>query len=303
MNASPIINILADKPVAYHPDLARIFGGVKSAVLLCQLLYWTGKGAREDGFIWKTQVDITQETGLSRSEQETARHHLLEAGVLEEKLAGIPAKLHYRLDIGKLQERVQEYYERDHRELAGEEAETLQTRAQKSNEQDCGKVADKNEGNQQASMQETSKQVCGNPTSKAAGNLQSNTENTTETTIEHTETTTENVNANASTPVAEKKQAAESPLIPDTPASQLLFKKLVLNAAAKHRRGPGRFPTLECKINFDQAAKLLDGEFDEVLNKALKQGITSVVGVTNYIAKWASNMQKKGKPQVIQVGN
>jgi len=111
------------------------------------------------------------------------------------------------------------------------------------------------------------------------------------------------VDANASTPVAEKKQAAESPLIPDTPASQLLFKKLVLNAAAKHRRGPGRFPTLECEINFDQAAKLLDGEFDEVLNKALKQGITSVVGVTNYIAKWASNMQKKGKPQVIQVGN
>jgi hypothetical protein len=110
---SALISLLSDRPVAYHPDLARILGGVKQAIFVSQLLYWTGKGKRPDGFIWKTQAEWTDETGLSAGEQRTARKHLVEQGILQEKLKGIPAKLHYKLDLDKLQASIEGYYEQD----------------------------------------------------------------------------------------------------------------------------------------------------------------------------------------------
>jgi hypothetical protein len=105
-----IAGLLADRPVAYHPDIARISGGVKCAVFLCQFLYWTGKGARGDDFIWKTQAEIERETGLSRYEQEGARKKLVSLGLLEEKRAGIPATLHYRVNLEAIIEKLQDFY-------------------------------------------------------------------------------------------------------------------------------------------------------------------------------------------------
>lgn len=110
MSGKAIINLLMDKPVAYRPDLARILGGVKCAVFVCQMLYWTGKGARADGFIWKTQSELEQETGLTRYEQEGARKKLLELGVIEEKRAGIPARMHYRVNLDVLERLISDYY-------------------------------------------------------------------------------------------------------------------------------------------------------------------------------------------------
>lgn len=110
---SALISLLADRPIAYHPGLAKVLGGVKQAIFVSQLLYWTDKGKRADGYIWKTQEEWTDETGLSAGEQRTARKHLVESGILLEKLKGIPAKLHYRLDLDVLQARIVEYYEQD----------------------------------------------------------------------------------------------------------------------------------------------------------------------------------------------
>jgi len=96
--------------IAYHPDLARVGGGITSGVFLSQLLYWTGKGADADGWIFKKQTDWTKETALSRAEQETARRRLRERGLLEEKLAGIPSVVHYRIDLDKLAELLAEQH-------------------------------------------------------------------------------------------------------------------------------------------------------------------------------------------------
>jgi hypothetical protein len=105
-----ILRLLADRPVAYHPDIARIFGGVKCAVFLCQMLYWTGKGKRTDGFIWKTADDIEAETGLTRREQETVRKHLKAHTVLVEKLTGVPATLHFKVNLAKVESMISAYY-------------------------------------------------------------------------------------------------------------------------------------------------------------------------------------------------
>lgn len=101
--------ILRDRPVAYHPILAKACGGVSAALFLSQLLYWTGKGKLASGWIWKSADDMQEETGLTRNEQKTARHKLKAQGIIEEKLAGVPATLHYRVDFDALEAAIKIY--------------------------------------------------------------------------------------------------------------------------------------------------------------------------------------------------
>jgi hypothetical protein len=93
--------------LAYQPGLVRIFGAV-SGLFLYQLLYWTGKAANKDGWIFKTVKDFEKETGLSRSNQETAVKNLVKAGVIEHKLAQVPAKRHFRVNVVKLENMIPE---------------------------------------------------------------------------------------------------------------------------------------------------------------------------------------------------
>jgi hypothetical protein len=128
--------LLGDRPVAYHPMIARVLGDVKQALFVCQLLYWHDKGKLPEGWIWKKQDDWTEETGLSRYEQETARKHLKAKGVLEEDLRGIPATLHYKLNLDRLYELVEAYQHEE--EAANLPAETPPTSMQEPPNQDWG---------------------------------------------------------------------------------------------------------------------------------------------------------------------
>ena len=101
--AEAILEVLGDRPVAYHPRLAEAIG-VKEAVFICQLLYWDGKGKDREGWIFKRQEEWADETGLSYSEQKTTRRRLIALGLIEEKLRGIPATLHFRLRFDRLSE-------------------------------------------------------------------------------------------------------------------------------------------------------------------------------------------------------
>lgn len=99
-----IVDLLGDRPVAYHPALARAVGGVGAGLLLCQFLYWsrTLPDARR-GWFWKTAEQIQGETALTRCEQETARKKLKENKILQEKKMGMPAKVWFRVDVEKLE--------------------------------------------------------------------------------------------------------------------------------------------------------------------------------------------------------
>lgn len=90
------------RPVAYYPSLRHIAGSTPAGILLAQLIYWQGKGADPDGWVWKTAAEIEAETGLSTEEQITARKRLVRQGVMREKLKGIPAKVHFLLDLEKI---------------------------------------------------------------------------------------------------------------------------------------------------------------------------------------------------------
>ena len=151
MNILPLL----DRPIAFQRSFIRLDIGVTAALFLSQMIYWTNR-SDDDGWVYKTQEEWEEETGLSRYEQEGARKKLRSIGVLQEKKKGVPARLFYKVDNDVLFQALV---------AANKDAEKPHT-----------------------GMQETSKQECGKPASSSAGKPRSNTEITTEIT---TETTTE----------------------------------------------------------------------------------------------------------------
>jgi hypothetical protein len=92
------------RAILYIPGLAIVFESVPAAILLCQLLFWHGKGTKKGGWIYKTGEEIKTEMGLTRSNQETAIRILEGYGVIETKLAGVPATKNFRIDLIALHE-------------------------------------------------------------------------------------------------------------------------------------------------------------------------------------------------------
>lgn len=105
-NPALLLSHFLDRPIAFHPILSskKLLGGVAPALMLSQAIYWQNVVARDPdrwpgGFWWKTAADWQKETGLSDSEQQTARRALRKHKWWLEKLAGLPGKLHFCLDI------------------------------------------------------------------------------------------------------------------------------------------------------------------------------------------------------------
>ncbi|WP_197022763.1 hypothetical protein [Serratia liquefaciens] len=126
---------LLDRPIAFQPSFVGLGAGVTGAVLLSQLVYWQN---RMDGWFYKTQAELTTETGLSRYEQEGARKKLVTAGVLEEDRRGVPAKLYFRVNKNRLEALLIQYAEIPH------------SRMRQTSRQECGNSADKSAENPRA---------------------------------------------------------------------------------------------------------------------------------------------------------
>jgi len=97
------------RPVAYYPKLRRITGSTTATILLCQLVYWTGRQADPDGWIYKTAAEIEEETGLSEKEQRTARRNLKGRGLLQERYDRLNHRMYYRVDLAALNAEWEEF--------------------------------------------------------------------------------------------------------------------------------------------------------------------------------------------------
>lgn len=87
--------------VAYHVAFAFLPGSNSTiALFLSQVAYWCQKV--DGGMARLTHNQIREQTGLTREQQDQAAKRLAEMGVLEKKLVGIPAKIHYKIDFDQL---------------------------------------------------------------------------------------------------------------------------------------------------------------------------------------------------------
>lgn len=87
--------------LAYHRTLASIGGGVHAGLLLSRALHLTRLQAKRQLREWicNSAAQWTEETGLTRREQETARRELTRAGLWVETLSGIPPRLVVRIRL------------------------------------------------------------------------------------------------------------------------------------------------------------------------------------------------------------
>lgn len=103
MNKDQLV-LMLERPIAFHPGVARAVGSVSAGLFLCQLLYWSGRGHDANGWIYKTADAWEVETTLTRDQQRTARSKLRSLGVLHEKQVGMDPTLHFRIDFDVLHE-------------------------------------------------------------------------------------------------------------------------------------------------------------------------------------------------------
>jgi DNA-binding MarR family transcriptional regulator len=101
-----------------------------------------------------------------------------------------------------------------------------------------------------------------------------------------------------------ENKVATGPLLPDTEAAKLLFAKLAIEAEAKSRRPPQKFPTLACKEKFALAAGRLNGTLETAIDNGLAAGITAIPKLVNYISspKWAEGTNERPRAGTTQGG-
>lgn len=127
--------------VAYYAAFAHLTGTVQAGIFLSQMVYWSARS--QDGWVFRTQAELTEETGLSRFEQETARKRLRGLGVIQEERRGVPARLYYKVDFDRLSALLLEH-----------STTQLQSSVLSTSKRDCEKVA-----NRRASRQQSNKEI------------------------------------------------------------------------------------------------------------------------------------------------
>ena len=97
-----ILNLLSLKSyLTVNKQLAKIVG-LEASVLFADLagsqLYWESEGKLQDGYFFRTQAEIEEQTTLSPKVQQRCCKELQEKGLLKSKLKGLPAVKHYSID-------------------------------------------------------------------------------------------------------------------------------------------------------------------------------------------------------------
>ncbi|WVX93224.1 primosomal protein I [Acinetobacter phage vB_AbaS_SA1] len=115
MGASiPIIKLIEamnEQPIAFNKHYVFLGCGINGALMLSQLVYWTSRTKDSEGWIFKTHHEWTQETVLTRREQDTARATLKSLKFISEKKMGVPCRVYYRVERENLYQALIEYSE------------------------------------------------------------------------------------------------------------------------------------------------------------------------------------------------
>lgn len=120
------LRAVMQRPVFFNPSLVKPCGGILGALMVSQAIGWSEVAIRKaeeaqqngtadqdpfhalhlNGWFYKTVEQWERETGMTRSEQETARKYLRQTGFWQEDRKGSPARNVYRVDMDALAEAV-----------------------------------------------------------------------------------------------------------------------------------------------------------------------------------------------------
>ncbi len=106
-----LIEAMNEQPIAFNKHYVFLGCGINGALMLSQLVYWTSRTKDSEGWIFKTHHEWTLETGLTRREQDTARHTLKTLGFISEKKEGVPRRVYFRVERENLYQALIEYSE------------------------------------------------------------------------------------------------------------------------------------------------------------------------------------------------
>lgn len=97
--------IASNNYIVVNKQLARVFG-LEEAVILGELAsemeYWQQRGELKDGYFYSTIENVKESTTLSDKRQRSALGALKDAGIVDVKLAGLPAKRYVRINEKQL---------------------------------------------------------------------------------------------------------------------------------------------------------------------------------------------------------
>lgn len=110
---SNIAKAFFHRVVAVHPIIIKATGSVKLAVLWDQIHYWSDKTNDPDGWVYKSQEEIFDETGIKRRGIETARALGKKLGVLDSMVRNTPPTVHYRVDEEAMEGLITKYLKKN----------------------------------------------------------------------------------------------------------------------------------------------------------------------------------------------
>lgn len=117
MDYPEITQLFTEKPIAFRKEFAIALGGIDESLYLQQLLYWSNKGAREDGWFYKKMEEIEDETTLTRRPQDRCKKKLTEMGLIETKVMVVKntnkPTVHFRINFANVQNVLLQYTQKD----------------------------------------------------------------------------------------------------------------------------------------------------------------------------------------------
>ena len=150
---SEIISLLANSNyLVVNKDLISMLG-LECAVFLSEIVsewsYWENTGKAEDGWFFSTQKNIEKNTNLKRCKQNACAKKLVELGLLETEVRGMPAQKYFRINEENIRllfpaNKIAENCKQDCMKSANMFAENEQTSLQNFDNQDVSKTARNN---------------------------------------------------------------------------------------------------------------------------------------------------------------
>ncbi|HEY9649055.1 MAG TPA: hypothetical protein V6C95_00220 [Coleofasciculaceae cyanobacterium] len=93
----------------YYPKLAKVMGGVTASIFFCKIFHKQSQLKNHQDGVKITVDELEEETGLNCTEQELARHQLLERSLLKERWGSADKTLgEFWVDIDALEQRLNE---------------------------------------------------------------------------------------------------------------------------------------------------------------------------------------------------